>query len=61
MKRIDDGKVSLVDFMAAIKFARPTQVRKGDAYTTRFAGFTPRTRTGAALNREESQLIRSAN
>ena len=61
MKRIDDGKVSLVEFMAAIKFARPSQPHKSAANATRFAGFHPRARAEGQLNLEESQLIRSAN
>lgn len=61
MKRIDDGKVSLVEFMAAIKFARPRQAFKRDEHTTQFAGFTPRARAHGQLNLEESHLVRSAN
>ena len=61
MKRIDEGKVSLVEFMAAIKFARPSQPRKSEESAPRFAGFNPRARSGAQLSLEESQLIRSAN
>jgi hypothetical protein len=60
MKRLDDGRVSLVDFLNSIKFARPTGHQRAEC-ETHFAHFNPRTRGGQALNGEESQLIRSAN
>jgi hypothetical protein len=60
MKRLDDGKVSLVEFLNSIKFA-PTTTHESEERTTPFAHFNPRTRGGQALNVEERQLIRSAN
>lgn len=60
MKRLDDGKVSLVEFLNSIKFAR-TNSDQREACDTHFAHFNPRTRGVQALNGEDNQLIRSAN
>lgn len=61
MKRIDDGKVSLVEFLSSIKFARRTSMNTGDQCTSRFAHFNPQARPGGVFSAEDSQLIRSAN
>jgi hypothetical protein len=61
MKRIDDGKVSLVEFLSSIKFAQPNAAQSGAKYSHSFAHFNPQARPGGALNVEDSQLIRSAN
>ena len=60
MKRLDDGKVSLVEFLTSIKFAQ-TNTPESVERATPFAHFNPRTRGGQTLNAEERQLIRSAN
>lgn len=61
MKRRDDGKVSLVEFLRSIKFRQQHATNETDECTKHFAGFNPRTRTAKNNNTEESQLIRSAN
>ena len=61
MKRIDDGKVSLVEFLSSIKFARHNAANSGAEHTHRFAHFNPQARPGGAFCVEDSQLIRSAN
>ena len=60
MKRLDDGKVSLVEFLSSIKFAQHNSNQRAEC-DRHFAGFNPRARGGQALNSEDSQLIRSAN
>jgi len=60
MKRLDNGKTSLVEFMAAIKFARPDRNNSVQC-STHFAGFDQRARSGYPLNVEDAHLIRSAN
>ena len=61
MKRIDDGKVSLVEFLSSIKFARRNSMNAGDRCSGHFAHFNPQARPGGAFSVEDSQLIRSAN
>lgn len=62
MKRLDEGKVSLVEFLGSIKFGRQhgDSGRQGESQV-QFARL--RQSAGAARNRrdEECQLIRSAN
>ena len=60
MKRLDDGKVSLVEFLNSIKFAPHNTGQRAEC-GTHFAPFNPRARGGQPLNGEDSQLIRSAN
>ena len=60
MKRLDDGKVSLVEFLNSIKFATHNNSQTAEC-ATHFAHFNPRARGGRALSAEDSQLIRSAN
>ena len=60
MKRLDDGKVSLVDFLNSIKFA-PHDSHQRVEKATPFAHLNPRTRGGSAQNSEDHQAIRSAN
>lgn len=61
MKRIDDGKVSLVEFLSSIKFARQNVANSGVQCSSSFAHFNPQARSNRSLNVEDSQLIRSAN
>ena len=61
MKRLDDGKVSLVEFLRSIKFAPQTASNETVKCPTHFAHFNQRARSGGHLCAEESQLIRSAN
>ncbi len=61
MKRLDEGKVSLVDFLRSIKFTHTGNARRGGECPTHFAAFDPRTRNGFQPNTEDAQLIRSAN
>ncbi len=61
MKRLDDGKVSLVEFLRSIQFAsqsRPVAQRQSSG---RFAHFYPRARGAAHGNGEDFHLVRSAN
>lgn len=61
MKRIDDGKVSLVEFLSSIKFAPSNAANRIAERSGRFARFKPRARPGGAFSAEDLQLIRSAN
>ena len=62
MKRLDDGKVSMVDFLRSIKFGkRKKSARKTGECSTHFADMHPRARTAQTPNAEDSSLVRSAN
>lgn len=61
MKRLDDGKVSLVEFLRSIKFAEHDENDFGIEPGVHFAQINSRIRGGNQFNTEESQLIRSAN
>ena len=61
MKRLDDGKVSLVDFLQSIKFAQQKEAVNGSYGSTRFSHFYPQARCSGQGSGEDSHLIRSAN
>lgn len=61
MKRLDDGKVSLVEFLRSIKFAHSKRSSRTEQCHTHFAGFNPQARPGLQSNAEDSYLVRSAN
>lgn len=61
MKRLDDSKVSLVEFLSSIKFAQQNEDNQRVECPTHFAHFIPRARPGRLTSAEDSQLIRSAN
>jgi hypothetical protein len=61
MKRLDDGKVSLVEFLSSIKFAHRKADGHGNQCPTHFAHLNERARGGSKTSAEDSQLIRSAN
>lgn len=61
MKKRDQGKTTLVDFMRSIKFAHEKQQTTETECATHFAHFNPRTRAGGPATAEEAELVRSAN
>ena len=61
MKRLDQNKASLVDFLRSIKFSTPRPGGWGGDLPAQFASFKQQVRTGRQFSNEESQLIRSAN
>jgi len=61
MKRRDDGKVSLVEFLGSIKFRHQQATVDAGECTTHFAGLDQQARTEQSKNAEESHLVRSAN
>ena len=62
MKRMDEGKVSLVEFMRSIKYKHRQQpAQQQDEQSEHFAGFSPRARRAKKSSAEERQLVRSAN
>lgn len=62
MKRKDQGRASLVDFLRSIKFAPQQGVdNRGGDFEAPFAQLEQRVRTRLPFSAEESQLIRSAN
>jgi len=61
MKRLDDGKVSLVEFLRSIKFAPQNVSNERFECPAHLAHFNQQVRNGGQRSSEESQLIRSAN
>jgi hypothetical protein len=61
MKRLDEGKVSLVDFLRSIKYSHHSKRKKYTDESTHFAGFNPQTPAGDRSNTEDAYLVRSAN
>ncbi len=61
MKRLDQSKTSLVEFLSSIRFTRrskrDTRVSSGE----RFAGFDQQVRPARLRSREDQLLVRSAN
>lgn len=61
MKRLDDEKISLVDFLNSIKFSQQQGDHRTEEFDTRLAQFQQRVHTSRLYNTEELELIRSAN
>lgn len=61
MKRIDDGKKSLVELMSALKFSRADRGNRDAEHIAPFAAFKQRARAGYPFSLEDTQLVRSAN
>ncbi|MGB1140718.1 MAG: hypothetical protein ACPG1A_07455 [Halioglobus sp.] len=62
MKRLDDGKVSLVEFMRSIRFARRKEAKRSTECETHFAHFDPQARPEQQIpSAEEQNVVRSAN
>ena len=59
MKRLDDDKVSLVDFLRSIKFTSKSDSNQALECHTHFASFEQHARRRASA--EDSQVVRSAN
>ena len=60
MKRLDDGKTSLVDFLSSIKFGRRRGKHRYDI-PAHFAQLHPQARPAGPHNAEDRFLVRSAN
>lgn len=63
MKRRDEGKASLVEFLRSIKFDHDDRSVQNDTLRcpTHFAHFEQSARSGYDASQEDLQLIRSAN
>jgi len=61
MKRLDDDKVSLVEFLRSIKYARRDSPDCQTDQPEHFADFRPQARTRGKLTREDKSLVRSNN
>jgi hypothetical protein len=61
MKRRDDGKASLVDFMRSIKFRHHTTTHQAIDVPTHFAHLNPQARPANIAGPEDCSLVRSAN
>ena len=61
MKKVDEGKVSLVEVMSAIKFTRGKRAQDAARETAPFAAFKQRARAGYSFSLEDAHLVRSAN
>lgn len=66
MKRLDEGKTSLVDFMRSIRCLRHHTTKTHEYFPEQLAGFNSHKRSRQVdhrekANREEQSPIRSAN
>jgi len=61
MKRLDDGKISLVEFMRSIRFRHRKEDNRSTECPTHFAHFNPQARSEQPPSAEDQKLIRSAN
>ena len=61
MKRLDEGKISLVEFLRSLKYADHGKANDHTEYPKHFAGFSPQAPAKTKSNAEESSLIRSVN
>jgi hypothetical protein len=66
MKRLDENKTSLVDFLRSINFSRRQNSKRYADFPEHFAGFSPQTgdpetRTAKKSKKENHHPIRSAN
>ena len=66
MKRLDEGKTSLVEFLRSISNLRHRTSQRHEDFPEQFAGFNPQTsspvaRAAKKTNKEEKHLVRSAN
>jgi hypothetical protein len=61
MKRLDHGKVSLVEFMRSLRSMQRKKAARSTECPTHFAHFNPQTRDNQDLSPEEQKLVRSAN
>lgn len=61
MKRRDEGKASLVEFLRSLKFSHSNQAVGGGQCPTHFAHLEQRVQIRHQYCSEDLQLIRSAN
>ena len=61
MKRLDEGKVSLVEFLRSIKYANHARSHRHSEDSMHFADFSPHARAQMNSNAEDLSLIRSNN
>jgi|GEM_PF-931036 hypothetical protein len=66
MRRLDEGKTSLVDFLRSVSAMRHRSAKRHEDFPQQFAGFNPQTsspiaRAAKTSNKEEQHLVRSAN
>ncbi len=61
MKRRDEGRASLVDFLRSLKYSHGNGAVDRGECPTHFAQFKQRARTCSQFSTEDSHLIRSAN
>lgn len=61
MKRLDENKVSLVEFLRSLRSIQRTRSTGDSDCTTHFAGFSPQARADQQTNPEDLTLVRSYN
>ncbi|MFV8818052.1 hypothetical protein [Haliea sp. E17] len=61
MKRKDDGKTSLVEFLSSIRFSRKSSRTDEGAGLGQFAAFDQQVCPARLRNHEDQFLVRSAN
>ena len=61
MKRLDEGKVSLVDFLRSIKTRKRSDKRRAAEVQSHFATLNPHARPAQADGADDSSTVPSAN
>ena len=61
MKKRDEGKASLVEFLRSLKYSQGNNSMGQAECATHFAQFNPQVKIRGQFSAEDAQLIRSAN
>lgn len=61
MKRRDEGKTTLVDFLRSIKFSSRSEKSRASQCSTHFAELHPQARQPQGASGEDQKLVRSGN
>ena len=61
MKKQDEKRVSLVEFLRSIKYTRHGKSKAQSEYPEHFAGFSPQVGVETTSNAEDSLHVRSGN
>ena len=61
MKRLDEGKASLVEVMRSIKFRHHKSDNPSREVSSRFAHLNPQAPSSRHANPEDAKLVRSGN
>jgi hypothetical protein len=61
MKRLDENRVSLVEFLRSIKYSRHGKSKAQGEYPEHFAGFSPQVSVEKTVTAEDSSHVLSGN